>query len=250
VDLIANKGMWIVAALIALIVLERAFPASPLRHRLSDAAKNLGLAVFNVALSPLIVIPLTAWAASHALDWRPAIWSGWSGMALDILLLDCWIYFWHRINHEWNFLWRFHEVHHLDETLDATSALRFHFGEVLLSSLVRAGVILLLDVPLSSVIVFEVAVAFASLFHHSNLHLPGWIEQQMSKVIVTPSIHWVHHHAIRADTDSNYGTIFAFWDPIFRTRSITQREPEMKIGVEGAQDQSLPELVLRPFSRR
>jgi sterol desaturase/sphingolipid hydroxylase (fatty acid hydroxylase superfamily) len=250
VDLIASKGMWIVAALIALIALERAFPASPVRHSLMDQAKNLGLAVFNAALSPLIVIPLTAWAASHAFDWRPDIWSGWTGLALDILLLDCWIYFWHRINHEWNFLWRFHEVHHLDETLDATSALRFHFGEVLLSSLVRAGVILLLDMPLSSVIVFEVAVAFASLFHHSNLRLPEWIEKPLSKIIVTPSIHWVHHHAIRADTDSNYGTIFAFWDPIFRTTSKTSRKPDMKIGVEGAHDQTLPELVLRPFSRR
>jgi sterol desaturase/sphingolipid hydroxylase (fatty acid hydroxylase superfamily) len=250
VDLITNKGVWILAALIALLVLERAFPAAPLRHRVMDAAKNLGLAVFNAALSPLIVIPLTAWAASHTLDWRPDFWSGWPGLALDILLLDCWIYFWHRINHEWNFLWRFHEVHHLDETLDATSALRFHFGEVLLSSLVRAGVILLLDVPLSSVIVFEVAVALASLFHHSNLRLPAWLEQPLSKIIVTPSIHWVHHHAIRADTDSNYGTIFAFWDPIFRTRSFTKRQPEMKIGVEGAKDQTLPELVLRPFSRQ
>jgi sterol desaturase/sphingolipid hydroxylase (fatty acid hydroxylase superfamily) len=249
VELIANKGVWILAALIALLVLERAFPASPLRHRLVDAAKNLGLAVFNAALSPLIVIPLTAWAASHALNWRPEIWSGWTGLALDILLLDCWIYFWHRINHEWSFLWRFHEVHHLDETLDATSALRFHFGEVLLSSLVRAGVILLLDVPLSSVILFEVAVAFASLFHHSNLRLPEWIERPMSKIIVTPSIHWVHHHAIRADTDSNYGTIFAFWDPIFRTRSFTQRQLEMKIGVEGKRDEGLLKLVQRPFLR-
>jgi sterol desaturase/sphingolipid hydroxylase (fatty acid hydroxylase superfamily) len=250
VELITNKGVWILAALIALLILERAFPASPLRHRVMDAAKNLGLAVFNAALSPLIVIPLTAWAASHTFDWRPDFWSGWSGLALDILLLDCWIYFWHRINHEWNFLWRFHEVHHLDETLDATSALRFHFGEVILSSLVRAGVILLLDVPLSSVIVFEVAVALASLFHHSNLRLPVWIEKPLSRVLVTPSIHWVHHHAIRADTDSNYGTIFAFWDPIFRTRSLTRRKPDMKIGVEGATDQPLPELVVRPFSRR
>ena len=75
---------------------------------------------------------------------------------LDLLLLDCWIYWWHRINHRLPLLWRFHEVHHLDEMLDTTSALRFHFGEVVLSSFVRAGLIFMLAMPLASVVVFEV----------------------------------------------------------------------------------------------
>ena len=58
----------------------------------------------------------------------------WAWLPLDILLLDLWIYWWHRANHEWPFLWRFHEVHHRDRHLDATTALRFHFGEVALSA--------------------------------------------------------------------------------------------------------------------
>jgi sterol desaturase/sphingolipid hydroxylase (fatty acid hydroxylase superfamily) len=67
---------------------------------------------------------------------------------------------------------------------------------------------------------------------------------------VTPSIHWVHHHAIRADTDSNYATILSLWDPLFRSRSLTRRTPDMPIGVEAKGDEELARLVVRPFLAR
>ena len=138
-------------------------------------------------------------------------------------------------------------MHHLDETLDATSALRFHFGEVLMSSLVRAALIWVLDIPLSSVIVFETLLAVCAIFHHSNLRIPVWLEKPLSYVIVTPSIHWVHHHAIRSDTDSNYSAGLSIWDRLFGSRSATRRTPDMPIGVEGRTDRSLPGLIGRPL---
>ena len=79
------------------------------------------------------------------------------------------------------------------------------------------------------------------------MKLPTKVESTISKLIVTPSIHWVHHHAIRKDTDSNYGTIFSFWDRIFRTNSPTKRKPDMKIGVEGKKDKAFFALLIRPF---
>ena len=56
----------------------------------------LALAAINFLLSPLVVLPLTALAAGHALAWRPVWWQGWPGLALDLLLLDFLIYWWHR----------------------------------------------------------------------------------------------------------------------------------------------------------
>jgi sterol desaturase/sphingolipid hydroxylase (fatty acid hydroxylase superfamily) len=246
-SLIFSKAVWIFFAFIALFGAERAFPMVALRGGLQRVAKNLSLAAVNAILSPLIVIPITAFAAAHALHWRPEGWDGIGPMLVDLLLLDCWIYFWHRINHVVPVLWRFHEIHHLDETLDTSSGLRFHFGEVFLSSIVRAIVIFLLGVPLATVVVFEVAVSLMALFQHSNVKLPRWLEQQLSKIIVTPSIHWVHHHALRRDTDSNYSNFFSIWDHVFGTASTTQRSAEMPIGVEGAKDKTLTRLVMRPF---
>lgn len=204
----------------------------------------------NTLLSPLVVFPLTAWAVAHHLSLRPEWWAGWPGLALDMLLLDFLIYWWHRANHEWPLLWRFHEVHHLDRFLDSTSATRFHFGEVLLSAGARAAVVLLLGFPFVSIILFESLLLCATIYHHSNLRLPLGLERAASLVIITPAIHWVHHHAARADTDANYGTLFSFWDRIFRTRSPTQRTRTMTIGVEGEGERALPALLARPFRRR
>lgn len=186
-------------------------------------------------------------AAQHPAWSRPPWLLGPGGLLLDLLLLDLWIYFWHRANHELPWLWRFHQVHHRDLFLDTTTALRFHFGELLLSALARAAVIVLAAVPLASVLVFEGLVTASALFHHSNVRLPPALERALARVIITPSRHWVHHHAVRRDTDSNYGTILSGWDALFGSRSATQRTPDLTIGVEGAAELSLPRLLLLPW---
>ncbi|WP_420345834.1 sterol desaturase family protein [Pelagibius sp.] len=246
----AAVGLWILLFFAAERLLPAARPPSALADRpggLRRLGRNLGLWAVNLGLSPLIVLPVTFWAAGHAWAWRPDWWQGLPGLALDILLLDVLIYWWHRANHEIPFLWRFHEVHHLDRFLDTTSALRFHFGEVLLSALARAGVILLLGFPFTSVLVFEALVLLCAIFHHSNLRLPAAFEALLSRLIITPSIHWVHHHARRRDTDSNYGTLFSFWDRLFGTRSAKQRDPEMPIGVEGRAEEPILSLLVHPL---
>jgi sterol desaturase/sphingolipid hydroxylase (fatty acid hydroxylase superfamily) len=236
-----SKGGLIFGVLIALLVLERIFPVVKLRENFARLGRNFSLTLLNAVLSPLIVIPISQFASQWALHWRP------ENLIVDLLLLDCWIYIWHRMNHVVPFLWRFHEVHHLDETLDASSGLRFHFGEVLLSALTRSVVIIVLAVPLKHVVIFEVMLALAALFHHSNIKLPPWLEKPLSYIIVTPSIHWVHHHAVRADTDSNYSTVLSVWDRVFGSRSATARDPAMKIGVENLSDVPILRLILRPF---
>lgn len=255
--LLTWKGLAVFAWLAAFFAAERLLPAArePLAGAGTEApggwrrlGRNLALWLVNVALSPLVVLPLSFWASGHHLGWRPDWWSGWPGLALDILLLDFLIYWWHRANHVVPLLWRFHEVHHLDRFLDTTSALRFHFGEVLLSALARVAVIVVFDIPIASVLVFEALLLAAAVFHHSNLRLPAPFERGLSRVIITPSIHWVHHHARRRDTDSNYGTVFSFWDPLFGSRSPTARTPDMRIGVEGRRELTLPQLLMRPLA--
>jgi sterol desaturase/sphingolipid hydroxylase (fatty acid hydroxylase superfamily) len=225
-------------AILLFFVAERLLPAVNQQDRFIRFAKNYGIAAINFGLSPLLVVPMAAFASQLSLQWRPDWYSGWAGLTLDLLLLDVWMV---------PFLWRFHEVHHLDEQLDSTSAVRFHFGEVILSSIVRAAVILVAAIPLTSVIVFELVVLVSALFHHSNLRLPSKLETILSRFIVTPSIHWIHHHAKRDDTDSSYATVLSLWDGIFASRSKTVRTPEMPIGVEGRQDVRYLKLLLRPF---
>ena len=242
-QLLAYKAYVAIAAFVSLFGLERFFPAvrgpwQPMRW-----VSNLSIGFINFLLGPLIVLPLSAYAAMHGMSFRPSWWN----TIFDLIVMDAWIYGWHRLNHVLSFLWRFHEVHHLDEALDTTTGLRFHFGEVVLSALVRALLIWILAIPLMTVALFETLVVLAALFQHSNLKLPVLIDIWLSKLIVTPRLHWVHHHALREDTDSTYATIFSFWDALFKSRSCNNRRSEMVMGVEGKRDKGLMELLLSPF---
>ena len=203
----------------------------------------------NAGLAPAVVVPATFFAAAHPLWPRPAFLGFPYALPLDLVLLDLWIYGWHRACHEWPPLWRFHEVHHRDTFLDATTGLRFHFGEVLLAALLRAAVIALLAIPLGSVIVFETLVLLAAIFHHSNWRLPDAVEHRLSRVVVTPSLHWVHHHARASDTNSIYGTVLSFWDRWFGTGPNIDRRRDMPIGVEGEDEVGWLKLMALPFYR-
>lgn len=231
---------------------ERLYPHfhSILQRQKTRVARNISLWLINTILSIAAILPLTALATECTLNWKPDNWMGQGGIILDLLIIDCWIYLWHRANHKIPFLWRFHEVHHRDEALDTTTAVRFHFGEVMLSAIIRVPIIILLDIDITTILIFETALLMASIFHHSNAQLPKRFEAAISKICVTPSIHWVHHHAKRSATDSNYSAIFSFWDVIFKTRSKTQRFDTMKIGTQGRPEQDIKDLLKTPFIAR
>lgn len=253
--LLAVKLLLIVCWLLIFVLWERSRPASP--WKLSEPSggfsqqrhygQNLSLWLVVAFVSPVLMIGLTAPATLASPQWRPDFLLGVPGLIFDIVFLDMWIYWWHRANHRIPLLWRFHQVHHFDQQLDASSAFRFHFGEVILSALVRTPFIFVLAIPLSSVVVFETLVMMAAIFHHSNARLLSRLEKLLSLVLITPGIHWVHHHAVRADTDSNYGTLFSWWDFLFKSRSSGRREPDMLLGVEAQQENSIIRLLLMPF---
>ena len=248
------KAAFVAATFAALFILERLFRAAPAPKASTRVFRNGGLWLANLVASPLIIAPLTAFGANHVLWSRgDAFMSGgafWAMLALDLVLLDIWTYWLHRAYHRFPPMWRLHEVHHRDEFLDTTSAVRFHPGEVILSAVLRLVPIILLAIPLFTVIVFEALLLASALFHHSNVRLPERFEKILSRIIVTPSIHWVHHHAVRADTDSNYASLLSVWDRVFASRSATKRTPTMKIGAEGIEELTFSGLLLAPFVRK
>jgi sterol desaturase/sphingolipid hydroxylase (fatty acid hydroxylase superfamily) len=249
--IIEYKAAIIIAVFGALFLWEHLRPAVPAKpHTVRRLIKNLSFWPINIGLSLAVILPVTYLAAQYSLWQRPDMLSGLAGLALDIVLLELFLFWWHRAVHEVPFLWRFHEVHHLDQQLDTTSAIRFHFGEIFFATFVRALVIIMFAVPFSSVIIFEILVLGLTLFHHSNIALPRRFENALSKVIITPSIHWVHHHILPRDTNSNYGTIFSFWDPLFQTKSQTRRYTEMPIGIKGRRDTNFIHLLQKPFLKR
>lgn len=245
--LIANKAALGLFVFVSLFALERVMAAEPASVEPRRLIRNGALWLMLALLSPLIVLPMSAAVAEHSLWRRPDAWPVLAQLAVDILILDCWAYWLHRAYHESPLMRRLHLVHHFDERLDTTTAVRFHPGEVVLSAILRIAPISLLAIPFAHVVLFETLLLAASIFHHSNVRLPADLERHAARIVVTPSIHWVHHHRAAADTNSNYGAILSFWDSLFGTRSATKRFAGMPIGLGDLADKSLPLLLLAPF---
>ncbi len=243
---LAAKSIILIGTFMALFFAETIYPKVRRRLGPDRYISNIGLWAFTVPLSALVVIPLTAFAATQAFWTQPVLLAPSINLLLNLILLDLFLYWSHRAFHEFDILWRFHAVHHLDQTLDTTSAVRFHFGEVFISALLRAAFVFVMAIPLTTVIIFEVLVLISAMFQHSNLRLPKNFEEGLRKLIVTPSHHWVHHHP-GPDTQKHYGTISTVWDRLFGTWSQTKRDENMPIGIDDHQDVPIADLLIRPF---
>ena len=133
------------------------------------------------------------------------------------VLFDLWMYSWHRANHRLPILWRFHRVHHSDLSLDSSSSVRFHIGEMVLSALLRLAVIPLLGISLKNLVLYELILQPVIIFHHSNIALPEGIDRILRIFIVSPNMHRVHHSDVADETNSNYASILSAWDRVWGT---------------------------------
>ena len=244
-----NKILIVTIGLFLFVLLESLFPKEKIKFakRINRILKNVFFWLVNIGITPIIILPITIFATTLNLHNTFQFQNLILQFFFHLIVYDMFLYFWHRANHEVPFLWRFHHVHHLDETLDVSSGVRFHPGEVILSCVVRCAIIVAFNISLVNLVIIEAIVLISSAFHHSNIQIPKKIENILSYIIVTPSIHWVHHHKRQKETDANYCTIFSVWDLVFRTKSNFKRYLGMPIGVENDQDQTISKLVVRPL---
>lgn len=251
-----EKTVLVLSVLGILYALELFFPFYIDRKgKGKHALKNLFLGFMNAALVGLLFIGALAYFnLNQENDFLLNIFGNQIMYILAVvLILDLWMYFWHVINHRVSFLWRFHLVHHLDPDVDVTSAFRFHFGEALLSAVGRIIIIILLSVPYDLVLLYEVLYLPVIMFHHSNVKIPDSIDRVFRIFFASPHMHRIHHSEIKEEADSNYGTLFSFWDRIFGTFRLNPTPISLKQGIKGYRDeynQRIVKLMIAPFERR
>src|SRR6476646_8496959 len=165
------------------------------------------ISVFDFVGKPLLT---GIFVALLLLQWRPL--PDWAAVVASVLLMDYAYWWWHWANHMVPFLWRFHNVHHTDLDMDVSTAARFHFGEMMFSIVFLSGAVVLFGITPLSLIVFFIGLEAATLFHHSNWRLPVRLERLLNRVMVTPRMHGIHHSIVERETNSNWGTIFCWWD--------------------------------------
>jgi sterol desaturase/sphingolipid hydroxylase (fatty acid hydroxylase superfamily) len=239
-----------------LFLVERAVSLRHSKARLlTRVLVNLSISALAFAAAAVFVQPVSA----HLLQWTSQSPFGLLSLAglsgplefmFGFLLLDLSFYYWHVANHRIPFLWRFHNVHHIDPDLDVSTGFRFHFGEVALSSMFRVVQIGLIGPSLATFAVYELFFHVNTLFHHSNLRLPVGFERLLNKLFVTPRMHGIHHSQVRAETNSNFGVVFPWWDRLHRTLRLNVPQAGIVIGIPGYSmpgDNSLWHCLSLPF---
>jgi sterol desaturase/sphingolipid hydroxylase (fatty acid hydroxylase superfamily) len=170
-----------------------------------------------------------------------------------MLLLDYTLYIWHVLVHRAPWLWRFHLVHHVDRDLDASTALRFHFGELAASVPWRAAQIVAIGVPPRALHLWQNALLCSILFHHSNVKLPLVVERLINRVFVTPRMHGIHHSIVPAETHTNWSSGLTLWDWLHGTLCLNVPQREITIGVPAyrkPEDVALQQVLMLPFTRQ
>jgi sterol desaturase/sphingolipid hydroxylase (fatty acid hydroxylase superfamily) len=242
-----------------LILLEQAVP---LRRRsrsiLMRLVVNIAMSALAFAVAAMVVRPTALgvlnWSAekpfglAYLFNLPPAI-----KFMASFLWMDLTFYWWHVANHRVPFLWRFHNVHHIDPDLDVSTGFRFHFGEVAMSAAFRAIQVAAIGISAPAFATYEAVFQANTLFHHSNLRLPIRVERFLNKFLVTPRMHGIHHSQRRGETDSNYGVVFPWWDRLHRTLGLNVPQSEIKIGVPGysrSEDNRFFNALLMPFRKQ
>ncbi len=208
---------------------------------------------------PAAAVGAALWAQAEGFGLlRIAGLDGFAGGAIAFFVLDFAIWVEHLASHKIPLLWRIHRMHHADSGFDVTTGLRFHPLEIVLSMVWKAAVVVAIGAPVLSVLIFEIVLNGSSMFNHSNIRLGSRVDSWLRRVVVTPDMHRVHHSSDPAETDSNYGFNFAFWDRLLSTYNArpARGHQAMEIGLrdyrhgEAARlgwSLALPFMPLRPI---
>ena len=218
---------------------------------------NLGVVVLDTMLARLLV-PITAvglalvceareWGLFHVLGL-----AAWATIPLAFLALDLAIYMQHVLFHAVPALWRLHRMHHADQDIDVTTGVRFHPIEILLSLGIKLGVVAALGTPAIAVLLFEVLLNATSMFNHSNIAMPIWLDRALRWIVVTPDMHRVHHSIVVRETNSNFGFNLPWWDRLFGTYrdQPAAGHDGMTIGIQQFREQGeqrLDRMLTQPF---
>ena len=234
---------------------------APLRARAVSRSvrwpSNLGIVALNTVLLRLLVptaaVGLALLAESRTwglLNNVPLAYP--VSVAAGVVLLDLAIYLQHLLFHAAPALWRLHRMHHADLDFDVTTGTRFHPLEILLSMVIKVGVIAALGPPAVAVLLFEIALNATSMFNHANVGIPIAVDRWLRWLVVTPDMHRVHHSVKPRETNSNFGFNLPWWDRLFGTYRAQpeQGHTGMVIGLDRFRtvpDLRLDKMLVQPF---
>ncbi len=244
------QSLIVVTSVISFGTLENLFPFFTFKESFDKRVyTNLVLGLINVLANNFTIVLLLNYIWQHSsLGIFHFIHSPVLKLVLSCLLLDVYMYAWHRLMHTLPIAWRFHKVHHTELLMNTSTAYRFHPVEATLANLPKLFLIWLFGINLQSLLLYEVFLACELIFHHSNWAIPLKIDRYLSYFIVTPNYHRSHHSQSKKEATSNYASFFTIWDILFNSYNYPQSPKTIKLGLsQEKRELSIINLLKLPF---
>ena len=162
----------------------------------------------------------------------------WLIIVFFFVLSDFVQWFTHLLLHRYNFLWRFHKVHHSVEEMGFSAHLRYHWMEnVFYKPLKTLALMLVIGAqPEHAFFVHFFSITIGHL-NHANVRIT-W---GPLKYVFNNSVMHLYHHAKELPADRakgvNFGISLSIWDYLFKKNYIPQdKEGDYDLGFEGIEN--------------
>ncbi len=238
---IADVSPFALAGAVCLMLLAESLsplvPLLPGKTRAHHALRNVSIALCTSLFAVggnFFLVGVAAWTHVHQVGLLNVLEAPWLvrfGVALAGLDFFEWVR--HRLHHRIPLLWRLHRVHHSDPHVDSTTALRGHPLESLIAYSYFSLLVLVLGIDPLALALRSLIAVVALAWHHASFRLPRQLDLVLSFVTPTPRTHRLHHSRDVRFADSNFGTLFTWWDRAFGTFSPGHVHEPQRTGLEG-----------------
>lgn len=175
---------------------------------------------------------------------------GWLKTAFYVLaylfVTDFFFYWYHRAQHRFQALWTLHELHHSDDDMNVTSGFRTYWLDYPAQAVcISAPTLYIVGVHPTAITIWIVLTIFALCVTHANIHVNLG---PLTKVVVGPGMHRIHHSFQPEHIDKNFAQIFPIFDIVFGTYYPPEPGKHPATGTPSMPaDASYGEVMYRPF---
>lgn len=238
-------------AILLMLAIERLIPwQAAWNHSQQDGLRDLLHGAVNTASYHLgiLLLPLFAQLSLAPGVW-PTEWPFWLQVIFSLLVLDIGISAAHHASHKWNWLWRFHAVHHSIRRLYGFNGLMKHPVHQSIETVCGITPLVLLGIPDAVALAVSFCVAIQLLLQHSNA---DYRTGPLKYVFANAEVHRFHHVNRPGEGDVNFGLFTTLWDHMAGTFKFApnQAPRESKhVGLADRADYPVDYLaqILEPF---
>ncbi|GGX44437.1 sterol desaturase family protein [Undibacterium squillarum] len=144
-----------------------------------------------------------------------------------LVVLDFFDYWYHRAEHQFNWWWGLHSLHHSQQDMNLWSDNRNHLLDDLLRDIYMGIIAIVIGVEPGQYVLLVMASQMLQSLQHANvrIHFGRWGEY----LLVSPRYHRLHHAiGIGHESDGegtlgghNFAVLFPVWDLLFGTARFT-----------------------------